>query len=241
LRTTTRTTLFGRAAIPGSPTKARARTTVWPPSRADNRVRASTAASTLKASCVQVRSALSWLFTCFSPPCQDGLGRVPLVRARRHDHRRPRDHRRQVVHPAKRAARALSRAPCLLVAEALASTTDSECPSHSDFDSQIIDLSYGQNGGGVRNGPPPDRPLPFRPDIRTSYNSRIRSPFDQSQLPNFTKRRGDFFSSTSPPSIFSSDRDFRTTRTRQGQPTRLHTSTVGKDARGKDARICQNL
>ena len=38
--------------------------------------------------------------------------------------------------------------------------------------------------GGSQNGTPRTDHFPFRPDIRTSYNSRISSPFDESQLPN---------------------------------------------------------
>ena len=64
--------------------------------------------------------------------------------------------------------------------------TDSECPSNSDFDilrSSIYRMGK-MGGGGPVTGPPRTDHYLFRPDIRTSCNSRIRSPFDESQLPN---------------------------------------------------------
>jgi len=65
-----------------------------------------------------------------------------------------------------------------------AQPTGSECPSNSDFDILRSSLfRMGKMGGVSRNGTPRTHHLPFRPDIRTSYNSRIRSPFDESQLP----------------------------------------------------------
>ena len=64
-------------------------------------------------------------------------------------------------------------------------TTDIECPSNSDFDILRSSLfRMGKMGGGPVTGPPRTDHYPFRPDIRTSYKSRIKSPFDESQLPN---------------------------------------------------------
>jgi hypothetical protein len=39
-------------------------------------------------------------------------------------------------------------------------------------------------GGGVETRHPRTDNFPFRPDIRTSNNSRISIPCDESQLPN---------------------------------------------------------
>jgi len=59
-------------------------------------------------------------------------------------------------------------------------TTGRGPPSNSDFDilrSSI--LRMGKVGGGSQNGTPWTDHFPFRPDIRTSYNSRISSLFDE--------------------------------------------------------------
>ena len=65
-------------------------------------------------------------------------------------------------------------------------STDSECPSNSSgFDILRSSLfRVGKMGGGPVTRSPRTAHYPFRPDIRTSFNSRIRSPFDESQLPN---------------------------------------------------------
>ena len=60
-------------------------------------------------------------------------------------------------------------------------STGSECPSNSDVDVLRSSLfRIGKMGGGSRHGIPRTDHCPFRPDIRTSYNSRIRPPFDES-------------------------------------------------------------
>jgi hypothetical protein len=58
-----------------------------------------------------------------------------------------------------------------------------------------------KNGGCVETRYPRTHHFPFRPDIRTSYNSRIRMPFDGSQLPNsFHSTTKEFFQLIASPS-----------------------------------------
>jgi len=57
-------------------------------------------------------------------------------------------------------------------------STDKQPLSISDLDmSRSSMIRMGKMGGGVDNRPLPDRPVSSRPDIRTSYDSRISFPF----------------------------------------------------------------
>jgi len=71
--------------------------------------------------------------------------------------------------------------------------------SNSDFGmSRSSIFRMGKVGGGVEIRHPRTDHFPFRPDIRTSHNSRNSSRFDESRGVSrcaFTKRLGDFISS----------------------------------------------